>query len=122
MPKLTKRFVDSLKPVISDTLYRDDDLKGFALRVKPSGARTWVVQYDVAGRTRKMTLGGTDVLTAAKARAKAKDVLAAVRLGADPSGEKAEGRARQAETMGALLTPYLAFKRQELRPGSYVET
>ena len=40
LPKLTKRFVDAMKPVTRDTLYRDDDLSGFALRAKPSGART----------------------------------------------------------------------------------
>jgi hypothetical protein len=58
MPKLTKRFVDALKPVESDTLYRDDDLSGFALRAKPSGVMTWVVQYrNLAGRTRKLALG-----------------------------------------------------------------
>jgi hypothetical protein len=58
MPKLTKRFVDALKAVEHDTLYRDDELKGFALRAKPSGARTWVVQYrNAAGRTRKLALG-----------------------------------------------------------------
>ncbi len=58
MPKLTKRFVDALKPVKRDTLYRDTDLKGFGLRVKPSGARTWLVQYrNRAGRTRKLALG-----------------------------------------------------------------
>ncbi len=58
MPKLTKRFVDALKPVDRDTLYRDDDLAGFALRAKPSGVRTWVVQYrNAAGRTRKLSLG-----------------------------------------------------------------
>jgi hypothetical protein len=58
LPKLAKRFVDALKPVTTDTLYRDADLKGFALRVKPSCARTWVVQYrNSAGRTRKLKLG-----------------------------------------------------------------
>ena len=41
MPKLTKRFVDSLAPVSRDTLYRDTEISGFTLRAKPSGVLTW---------------------------------------------------------------------------------
>ena len=51
MPKLNKQFVDKLKLVEKDTLYRDTSVIGFALRVKPSGAKAWVVQYrNGAGR------------------------------------------------------------------------
>ena len=76
MPKLTKRFVDALRPVKRDTLYRDDDLSGFGLRVKPSGAMTYVVQYrNSAGRTRKLALGRVGVLTPEEARQKARKAL-----------------------------------------------
>ena len=69
VPKLTKRFVDSLAPVSADTLYRDSELSGFALRAKPSGVRTWLVQYrNSAGRTRKLALGRVGVLTPDEAR------------------------------------------------------
>ena len=79
LPKLTKRFVDALKPVTRDTLYRDDDLTGFALRAKPSGARTWVVQYrNSAGRTRKLALGRVGVLTPDEARQRARKALGRV--------------------------------------------
>ena len=89
MPKLTKRFVDALKPVESDTLYRDDDLKGFALRAKPSGARTWVVQYrNSAGRTRKLKLGKVGVLTPEEARQQARLALGEVDKGGDPSATR----------------------------------
>jgi len=46
---------------------------------------------------------------------------AKVRLGQDPSAEKAEGRARAGETMAAILENYLVFKRAQLKPRSMVE-
>jgi integrase len=106
MPKLTKRFVDALKPVTRDTLYRDDELTGFALRVKPSGARTWVIQYrNAAGRTRRLALGKVGVLTPDEARQRARVRLGEVAGGADPSATR--GAARGAMTVKALCDDYL---------------
>lgn len=107
MPKLTKRFVDALRPVTRDTLYRDSDLAGFGLRVKPSGARTWILQYrNVAGRTRKLALGKVGVLTPDEARQKARRHLGAIAGGGDPSAER--GAQRGAMTVAALCQDYLA--------------
>jgi integrase len=107
LPKLTKRFVDALRPVTRDTLYRDDDLKGFALRVKPSGARTWVIQYrNLAGRTRKLALGQVGVLTPDEARQRARKELGRVAAGEDPSATR--NAERGAMTMAALCRDYLA--------------
>ena len=106
MPKLTKRFVDALKPVDRDTLYRDDDLAGFALRAKPSGALTYVVQYrNSAGRTRKLALGKAGVRTPDEARQRARKALGRVADGADPSATRRA--ARQAMTVADLCRDYL---------------
>jgi integrase len=107
MPKLTKRFVDALKAVPRDTLYRDDDLKGFALRVKPSGTKTWVVQYrNLAGRTRKLRLGKVGELTPDEARQRASKAIGKVAGGEDPSA--ARKAARGAMTVADLCRNYLA--------------
>ena len=48
MPKITKRFVDTLKPTPEtkgDVFAWDDDLKGFGVRMKPSGSASYLVQY-----------------------------------------------------------------------------
>lgn len=106
MPKLTKRFVDALKPVQRDTLYRDDDLAGFALRAKPSGVRTWVVQYrNSAGRTRKLKLGRVGVLTPEEARQRARRALADASGGLDPSADRHAQRADM--TIAKLVERYL---------------
>jgi integrase len=106
MPKLTKRFVNALRPVAHDTLYRDDELSGFALRVKPSGMRTWVIQYrNSAGRTRKLALGRVGVLTPEEARQRARKALGRVADGDDPSATR--NAARGAMTVADLCRDYL---------------
>jgi hypothetical protein len=45
MPKLTKRFVESVKPQTTDQLIFDENIPGFGLRVKhKTGVRSYVVQ------------------------------------------------------------------------------
>ena len=113
MPKLTKRFVDALRPVGRDMLYRDSELLGFALRAKPSGVRTWVVQYrNSAGRTRKLALGRVGVLTPDEARQRARKVLGGVANGADPSATRSA--ARGAMTVQDLCRDYMADARNGL--------
>jgi integrase len=111
-----------LPPGKADHVFFDADLPGFGLRVRATGARTWMVQYAVAGKTRRMVLGPVAVLDPGKARQAAKDLLATVRLGRDPVDEKAVARAKAAETFGALLPRFLERQRARLKPRSFEET
>ena len=79
---------------IDDKIYFDDDLRGFGLRLRRSGDRSYWVQYAIAGKTRKLRLGSFAELDIGKARSSAKDVLARVRLGGDPASEKNHARVR----------------------------
>ena len=106
MPKITKRFVDSLRPGKRDVAYWDDDLARFGVRVKPSGARTYVIQYrNSGGRTRKLALGRVGVLTPEEARQRARKALGQVADGQDPSATR--NAARGAMTVAALCNDYL---------------
>jgi integrase len=111
----------ALPPDVNDKIFFDSELRGFGLRIRASGVKTWLVQYAVARRTRRIALGAPAVLDANKAREAAKDILARVRLGEDPAGEKAESKAKARETFGECLKIYLARRRDSLRPRSYVE-
>jgi integrase len=106
---------------VTDRIYFDDTLPRFGVRVRSGGSRTWIVQYGIGGKERKLPLGPVSALELGKARSLAKDILARVRLGEDPLAIKHEAAARAAETLGAVLPRYLAHKRAELRPRSYVE-
>jgi hypothetical protein len=89
MPKLNKQFVDKLKRVNKDTLYRDSLVVGFALRLKPSGTKTWVVQYrNRTGRIRKVAMKNRSAATPDEARRWAKLTLGQVAAGRDPSAER----------------------------------
>ena len=103
---------------VRDKTYFDDSLGGFGLRLREGGAARWVVQYDLGGKTKRVTLGTTAMLELGAARAKAKDMLAAVRLGGDPAAEKRQAHERASESFGALLARYLPHKQAQLKTGS----
>jgi Arm DNA-binding domain len=121
--KLTAATVRSLTlpEGLSDKIFFDDDLPRFGVRVRAGGSRTWVIQYGIGGREKKLPLGSVTALDPGKARSLAKDLLARVRLGEDPLAAKHEAAARASETFGVQLPRYLAFKRASLRPRSYSE-
>jgi integrase len=118
--KLTQRTISTLDVPRgkSERIIFDEDLPGFGLRLRRGGSRTWIFQFKIGAQHRRMALGSASAVTATQARKTANDLHAKVRLGQDPAGEKAEERARAAETMGALLHNYLEFKRRVIRPGS----
>ncbi|KZD25513.1 tyrosine-type recombinase/integrase [Tardiphaga robiniae] len=106
MTKLTKRTVDAIKPTEGELVLWDDELPGFGLRAKSSGAKSFIVQYRNAnGRSRRLTVGRYGVLTVEEARKAAKLALAEVVKGSDP----AESRklARGAMTIEELAAEYM---------------
>ena len=110
MPKITKRVVDSTKPGGRDVLVWDAELPGFGLRVKPSGTKSYVLQYrNKEGRSRRLTIGRHGPVTAERAREKALRLLADIAEGADPADGKAD--ARKAPTVAELAARYLAEGR-----------
>ena len=92
MPKITKRLVEAAEPRDKDYIICDDDLAGFAVRILPSGRRSYIAQYRIGNRYRRMSLGAHGVLTPEKARRMAFKVLAAVKDGEDPAGERSQAR------------------------------
>jgi CRP-like cAMP-binding protein len=92
MARITKRLVDGLKADPAREIYvPDDEVPGFGVRVRPSGAASYVVRYrTVAGESRRLTLGRVGVLSPEEARRMAQRHLAAVAAGGDPAREKRE--------------------------------
>lgn len=104
--RITKRVVDAAKPAAQDYIIWDSELHGFGLKVAPGGRKTYVLFYRThSGQQRKPTIGQHGALTADEARAIAKQWLAQVKLGGDPSRERQEKR--KAETVKELAERYL---------------
>jgi len=122
--KLTAANIRTLKlpPGEIDRVFFDEDLPGFGLRVRASGVHSWMIQYAIAGRARRVVLGLLTALAPDKARASAQKLLAQVRLGRDPASEKKSAKAAAGETFSALLPRFLKHQETRLRPRSYVET
>jgi len=107
--KVTKRSVDSLDvPGSGATVWYDEKLAGFGVRVMASGRRFYFVRYrNKHHRSRWFTIGEHGKVTADAARSKAQRILQTVAVdGTDPSGEREAFRA--APTVNDLLDRYVA--------------
>ena len=105
--KLTKRVVDSCEAKAKDYFVWDTELKGFGLRVWPSGKRVFVYQYRTEFReTRRPVIGPYGALTVEQARRRARDWAAIVHSGGDPGGERS--KARKALSVSDLADRYMA--------------
>jgi integrase len=116
--KLTKLVVDNLDtPKDRDQVfYRDDILKGFAVRVTSNGVKSFIVEKLVNGKVRRMTLGRYGELTVELARKEAQKLLGKIATGIDPIAEKKSVK-MQAVTLGDTFKDYLAT-RKELKPNT----
>lgn len=111
-------------PGSQEIIYWSDQLPGFGLRCRASGARSWYVQYrNKAGQIRKHTLGRPKDVPFAHAQKEAARLIAAVRLGGDPAGQAKEARdaAKAAFTLGELVERYLKHQKARMRQRSYEE-
>lgn len=95
--RLTKAQVDKLQPREKPYFVYDKDLKGFSVRVSPTGTKTWQFEYRPypGGRgvaMRRMSLGNTTKMTPEKARKEAETNLAKVRLRENPAQDRIEKR------------------------------
>jgi integrase len=108
---LTHRTIETLRP--AETPYRVPDLrcKGLAVRIAPSGVKTWDLAYRIRGtaKMRRLSLGRTTDVSLEQARERANELTSAARGGRDLIGE--EGAARDAAasriTVEKLIDLYL---------------
>jgi integrase len=119
---LTKASVAklSLPDGKSDLLVFDDDLAGFGLRLRSGGKRTWIAQYRLGTKQRRLSLGSAAAIDADEARKRAKAALSKVTLGIDPQIEKNGARVQASVTIGSTAETYLSrWAETRLKPNNF---
>jgi integrase len=119
--RITKRVVDGLEAEENEYAVWDAQMPGFGVRVRPTGAKSYVVVYRAgSGRgapVRRYTIAGVGKIAPESARRRAKAILGQVAHGHDPAGERATERGTPtiAELAGRFLSEHVETKR---KPGT----
>ena len=105
MAKLTKRLIDHTPPPAQGQVFlRDDELRGFACRIT-AGSKSFILEREIQGRVRRLTLGRYGVLTVDQARKLAQEKIGLIVTGGNPATECHQ--TRHGPTFLDLETAYL---------------
>ena len=120
---LTVKAADGLKlkPGQKERIEFDDKVAGFGLRIREGGSRTWIYQYRIGKKQRRMVLGSAKSVPLGLARENASKLEAKVRLGGDPAMDKDTARRDADNTFGVLVDQYLEARKTEWRERSEAE-
>jgi integrase len=108
---LTHRSIETLRPAEAPYRVPDQRCKGLAVRVAPSGVRTWDLAFRIRGtsKRRRLSLGRTTDVSLEQARERANELTSAARSGRDLIDEESEARDAAASriSVGSLIDLYL---------------
>jgi integrase len=108
---LTHRSIEALRPAEAPYRVPDQRCKGLAVRVAPSGVKTWDLAYRIRGssKMRRLSLGRTTDVSLEQARERANELTSAARQGRDLIAEEGETRdaAASRTTVEKLIGLYL---------------
>jgi len=124
--KLTKQNLPAIEAKFArdgkaDAIFFDEQLKRFGLRLRSSGRRSWIIQYEKWGRSRRVTLGNAAVVTPEQARHLATQELAKLDLGADIADDRAEAKVKERRLLKSVIEQYLQARKGELRSTTFGE-
>lgn len=116
--KLTKRVVDGAEVRPVRYVLFDSEIRGFGLRVFPSGQKSWIFEYKVDGggrkaSTKRVTIGRFDEFTPDEARKFAEKLRAKAKIGQDPQSEKIAYR--QALSISDVVDAFLVHVASKKR-------
>lgn len=114
--KLTKRVVDALQadPGGRDVIHFDAEVRGFGVRVKPSGAKSYVFKYRTKhGLQRKFHIARVGDITPDQARDEAAKLRGRVTAGEDPVTDR--NSERKTQTVAQLCDEYLEAEKGRIK-------
>ena len=89
MARLTEKALSAARARTVERFLWDGETPRFGCRIKPSGVRTFLVQYRIGGKTKRVKIGRWPIWKVEQARRQAHKLLSEVDLGGDPSGASA---------------------------------
>jgi hypothetical protein len=110
--RITLRLIDATAaPKEGELRIWDTDVRGFALRITPTGRKSYCLKYRYQGRQRWLTIGEHgSPWTPDTARSKAKDALYQASHGEDPQATKVETKLKSG-TIKELFERYFVEGR-----------
>ena len=121
--KITTRLVSSLGPENKPYEVFDTEVKGFILRIEPSGVMTYYLAYkNQQELRRRFRIGGTGNLKVAQARDLAEKFAGQVANGSDPQEDRVKSRGeakkRKSNTLcGFIKNEYEPWAIEHLKSG-----
>ena len=103
----------------------DDNMPGFGLRVRNGGKRehrTYILQYKIGPKQRRMTLGNVAKIGLDDAQRKARKLFGKIAEGKDPANEKAVARTEASHTFDVIASEFLRVQQAKLKPRTLIET
>ncbi len=118
--KLTEKRVQAAQPQSTEVLLWDSTTPGLALRIGPSGVKSYVVQKDsrVTRRSMRITIGRSPRWSLADARTEARELLRAIDQGRDPRAERKQAADRGMTLTEAITKHTERMVRRSAQPGS----
>lgn len=109
--KITKSYVDKLSvPETGQTFIRDTELKGFAVRITPSGAKSFILEKRIDGKVKRLTIGRYPEITVEQARKEAHKLLGHIATGRNPIAEKKQ-EALQGTTLKQAFDDFVKMRK-----------
>jgi len=118
--RITAQAVSKLKPRATKFIEYDVELRGFGVRVEPSGHKSYVLTYRTRTATqRRITIGRHPEWSVAAARTEAEELRVRIGRGEDPLADREN--TREAPTMADLAADYVKRHLPTKRPSSREE-
>lgn len=109
--KLTKSYIDNLRPTAKDAIYWDSELKGFGVKVTPKNRKVFLVMHRPKGHigaAKKYTIGTHGEWTVQQARDRAREVLTEGSKGNDVGAiERVERQRKSSDMLTDLVDEFL---------------
>ena len=116
--RLNNRTVESLR-FDRETLVWDRLLPGFAVRIYPSGTRTYIAQTRGPNGARRVTLGRHGRINATEARRRAWQAIARIKAGQEPLPEHSVSRRAAGPRLADMAARYMdEYVAVHCKPGT----